>query len=244
MSVRPALRRILFASIASLSTLGACASLPGVDGFSASTSGPSASSPSSASSAAPAPSSDSAAPDDGKFAGRWAPTATVDPSTSWQNKPETEARRDENGGIVAPGPSAGGFAGEVDCSAARNHCLHTNTWFISDLAEPAAMPTLAFRFEGQFYKWRNSEHVTLSGETAYQTVPATPENTKAGSIIVFYLAESADEVIPGAGQARTDSAWRIGTVKSVDPADRTFRIARGPRHGFARARVVVASQSL
>ncbi|MCE9577663.1 MAG: hypothetical protein K8W52_31220 [Deltaproteobacteria bacterium] len=237
MSARPALRRIL---LASLTTLAACASLPGVHGFSASTSGPASATPP-ATASAPTSSGDQSS----TFAGSQGfEPSHVDPATSWQTRPETEARRDENGGIVAPGPSANGFAGQVDCSAAHNHCLHTNTWFVSDLAEPAAMPRLAFRFEGQFYSWRNSEHMTGSGETAYQTVPATPENTKPGSIVVFYLAESPDEVIPAAGQARTDSAWRMGTVKAVDAADGTFRIARGPRHGFARARVVVASQPM
>ncbi len=236
MSARPALRRLL---LASLTTLAACASLPGVHGFSASTSGRESST---ATATAPAATGDQSA----TFAGSQGfEPSHVDPATSWQNKPETEARRDENGGIVAPGPSASGFAGQVDCSAAHNHCLHANTWFVSDLDGPTAMPKLAFRFEGQFYTWRSAEHLTgYAGYTAYQTAPATPANTQAGAIIAFYLAESPDEAIPAAGQARTDSAWRIGTVKSVDAAAGTFRVARGPAHGFGRARVVVASQPM
>lgn len=235
-------RRILFAS---LTTLAACASLPGVHGLTASTSG--VTSPTGASAPAPAAADGGSGDrgDSGSFAGAWAPSAAPDPATSWQNKPETDARRDENGAVVYPGPTTNSYSGAVDCSAAHNHCLHSNTWFVSDLAEPEAMPKLAFRFEDQFYTWRNAEKLTdYAGYTAYKTAPATPDNTKPGSIVVFYLAESADEAIPTAGKARTDSLWRMGTVKSVDAAAGNFRIARGPRHGFSRARVVVASEPM
>lgn len=234
-SARPALRRLL---LASLTTLAACASLPGVHGFSASTSGREASP---ATATAPAATGDQSA----TFAG----SQGSSPRTSFP-RPRGEQARDHR-------PAATRTA---DCGAGAQRERLRGPGRLQRRAQPlpAREHVVRVGFDGPtaMPKLGSGPRASSTPGAAPSTSPATPATPRtrrrrrrprtprpARSSRSTWRSRPTRRS-PAAGQARTDSAWRIGTVKSVDAAAGTFRVARGPAHGFGRARVVVASQPM
>jgi hypothetical protein len=248
MAPRPA--RLFPALVAALASLGACASLPGALHLSSST-GPTASSGKDPGAFAPM----SAGPDEpdprdaaatapipeGQFA---APVAAT--TADWQAQPETEARRNADGVLDRPGPHVESTQADPICDARHNHCLHGNSWFVSDFTDKPGRAELAFRFENQFYTWANVELLSnYGGYFAYQTAPATVENTHVGAVIAIYQGDPRGSAPDTAARARDAMYWRIGKVAAVDAAAGTFRFEHGAGgQPLAVARVATAAQPM
>ena len=166
----------------------------------------------------------------------------------WQLEPETDAHW--QGTLVQrPGPRAISRANPI-CDAAHNHCLHSNTWFVSTLTEePISQAVVAFRFDNRFWMWSDASQMgpygTRYGQfVGYRTVPATARNARPGAVIVFHRnADNENSHDPRfSNDARASENWHIGRIAEVNAADGTFRFTEGKRfHPLAHARIAVES---
>jgi hypothetical protein len=173
-----------------------------------------------------------------------APSAAAT-SDDWQSQPETDAHRATYDGrtvIEKPGPDPRRRDGGQDvCDAAHNHCLHSNSWFLT--GGPGMGPhdaVLVFRFEGHFYGWKDSDERNRG--VAYRTEPATAGNVKPGAKVMVFHPMDSDEWAPPrrASEARDWQNWGLLDVATVDSAAGTFRTPSGKRDfPLALARVVV-----
>jgi hypothetical protein len=109
---------------------------------------------------------------------------------------------------------------EYDCSAARDHCLDPDAWFVvrnSDLKKPtAAVGWEVFGADGMPASAGNARHYGVGSETewtAFRTVPATKANIAAGFAVVA-LDRSAGKLTSGVGSH--DASWIYGIVDEVD----------------------------
>ncbi|MBA3819483.1 MAG: hypothetical protein H0X17_11365 [Deltaproteobacteria bacterium] len=151
-----------------------------------------------------------ASPAGGHYA-KYAPysSAPVDP---WAGVDGSGPRRRANRDWIVRGDAA-------DCSAARDHCLAPDAWFLvraSDHAnrrqtianvnvfgpdQPLGAANARGRYHGEAY-------------VAYRTVPATRANFVPGAV-AFGLERPHTQ--PGNGQAAVELTWWYGVVESVDP---------------------------
>ena len=179
------------------------------------------------------------------------PTYNMTTGAPWQREPETDAHW--QGTLVQrPGPRAISRENPI-CDAAHNHCLHSNTWFVSTLTEaPISQAVVAFRFDNRFWMWSDASEMgpygTRYGQfVGYRTVPATAKNAQPGAIIVFHRnADNENSHDPRfSNDARASENWHIGRVAEVNAADGTFRFTEGKRfHPLAHARVAIESVPL
>jgi hypothetical protein len=176
------------------------------------------------------------------------PPINMTSGAPWQLEPETDAHW--QGTLVQrPGPRSISRENPI-CDAAHNHCLHSNTWFVSTLnEEPISQAVVAFRFENHFYQWSDvmqmGPYGTRYGQfVGYRTAPATARNTRPSAVIVFHRnADNENSHDPRfSNDARASENWHIGRVAEVNAADGTFRFTEGRRfHPLAHARVAVES---
>jgi hypothetical protein len=111
---------------------------------------------------------------------------------------------------------------EWDCSAAHDHCLDKDAWFVvrdRDLERgPLTSATVhVFGPEGQRNGLATAANTTGSGTgdayTAFRTVPATKTNMAVGSIVIGL---SRDTPALGSGQHAVNAYWNYGIVEEVD----------------------------
>jgi hypothetical protein len=179
------------------------------------------------------------------------PTINMTTGAPWQLEPETDAHW--QGTLVQrPGPRAISRQNPV-CDAIHNHCLHTNTWFVSNMSEePVSQLQVAFRFDERFWRWSDVGQVgpydRRYGEfIAYRTVPATVKNTRPGTVIAFHRNGDNDNSHDPrfSNDARASENWHIGRIAEVNAAEGTFRFTEGKRfHPLAHARVAIATLSI
>ena len=179
------------------------------------------------------------------------PTINMTSGAPWQLEPETDASW--AGSLPRrPGPRAISREKPI-CDAAHNHCLHSNTWFVSNMPDaPVSQVEVAFRFDGRFWRWKDTHQVgpydpRYGTFVAYRTVPATVRNARPGAIIVDHRnGDNAENHDPRfSNDARASENWHIGRIAEVNAADGTFRFIEGKRfHPLAHARVAIETLSL
>jgi hypothetical protein len=106
-----------------------------------------------------------------------------------------------------------------DCSAAHDHCLEPDAWFIVQKAELArdkyvAASVALFGPEGgTLYPGNTRAQWVRENFIAYHTVPATKANMVPGAI-VFGIGRPT--VIPSSGTDAVGMSWQYGVLESVD----------------------------
>jgi hypothetical protein len=137
---------------------------------------------------------------------------------------------------------------EWDCSAAHDHCLDKDAWFVvrdSDLERGSLTSATVHVFgpEGESNGLATAANTRGGGTgdpyTAFRTVPATRTNLAVGSIVIGLSRETAKL---DSGQHAVNAYWNYGTVEDVDFDVGVYKL-KGARDTarLTGARVVVLS---
>ena len=108
---------------------------------------------------------------------------------------------------------------ELKCTAAHDHCLEADAWFLVQNADLArdnkniSASVALFGPEGTLYAGNTRAMWVRENYTAFHTVPATKANLVPGAL-VFGLGRP--KVVPSSGQDAVESMWDFGEVESVD----------------------------
>lgn len=130
-----------------------------------------------------------------------------------------------------------------DCSAAHDHCLDKDAWFIvrdRDLERELTSATVhVFGPEEPAIAANARSNRVGDPYTAFRTVPATKANMVVGATVVGL---GRDTPALGSGQHAVDASWNYGTVEEVDFDVGVYKL-KGARDTarLTGARVVVLS---
>lgn len=138
------------------------------------------------------------------------------------------------------------------CTAAHDHCLLKDTWFIvrdADLERASRGFMRSFEATPAVLgpatpAWPvNAKHGVIHSETgwrAYRTVPATKRNVAPGVVIVGLAADGG---LPPSARDAYEASWTCGTIENVDVEHGTYRLAGAADDDrpLSGARVVVLS---
>lgn len=108
-----------------------------------------------------------------------------------------------------------------DCSAAHDHCLEADTWFLvwkENVGRRDRSPygsVTVFGPSGPLASDGNGEY------TVYRTVPATRANMVPGAIVLGLPRPSA---VPESESDAVGARWSFGVVTSVDPDTGVYRL--------------------
>lgn len=144
------------------------------------------------------------------------------------------------GGPISETPS--------DCTAAQNHCLRANGWFVSGAEDNGIGPeprTPVFKFEGHWYTYRGR---LAGGGTLYRTKPATAENIQQAREVFVFLAPPTGAASLPTGtvlsaipktqrEALLGKRWTRISVYTVDAKAGTFVADDAFTYEIAAARV-------
>ena len=134
---------------------------------------------------------------------------------------------------------------ETECSAAHDHCIDPDAWFVVKNADveshlPAVVGWEVFGADGKPATATNAKHYDVGADTewrAFRTVPATKANLVRGAGIVTLDHGAAK---PTSGVASHDAAWVYGLLEEVDAGSGTLTIANQEgSYPLWAARVVV-----
>ncbi|HEX5060718.1 MAG TPA: hypothetical protein VFV99_15220 [Kofleriaceae bacterium] len=103
------------------------------------------------------------------------------------------------------------------CTAAHDHCLDTDAWFIVDM-QPRP---LSYQRNGEVYVFGKDEpfgawNAVMKNHgpdhyVAYRTVPATKQNLAPGVLVFGYKSD-----YPANGRKAVEDSWAHGKVASID----------------------------
>ena len=135
-----------------------------------------------------------------------------------------------------------------DCSAAHDHCLDKDTWFIvrdrdleraRDNTINASATVHVFGPEGPAQAANTGSNRVGDPYTAFRTVPATKANLAPGAIVIGL---PRDTPTLGSGQHAVNASWSYGIVEDVDFEIGTYKFkGAGDTSRLTGARVVVLS---
>lgn len=114
-----------------------------------------------------------------------------------------------------------------DCSAAHDHCIDPDAWFVGKSADieshlPAPVAWEVFGADGKPATAANARHFEVGTDNewrAFRTVPATKANIARGAGVITLERGAAK---PTSGVASHDATWVYGLVDEVDLDGGTF----------------------